>query len=94
MLLLQSFELVEDRLVGDDLLVDPSGFALGCLHPHEASAPFEDLQLVAVLYSGGAVRHGGNAVAQKCLLRRDIHILRGGLWSQAGAPGKPDYHAR
>jgi len=53
----------------------------------------EHLQLLAVLYRRRAVRHGGYAVAQKRLFRRDIHILRGGLWSKPGAPAEPGCRA-
>jgi hypothetical protein len=62
-LLLQLLELIEDLLGGDHLLVDPSDFALGGLHSHEAAATFEHLQLVPVLHRRGAVRHGRHPVA-------------------------------
>ncbi len=85
MLLFQGLELVEDLLGGDGLLVDPALLALGGLHLHKAAAVFEDFELVAVVDGCCAIGDGGYAVAQKRLLRRDVHILRGRLGAKFGA---------
>ena len=90
MLLLQCFELIEDLLRRNDLLVDPALLALLRLHTYKAPAMLQHLQPLAVVNGRGPVRHRRDPVAQVRLLRRHVHILRCRLWTQPRAAAHPD----
>jgi hypothetical protein len=84
----EAIELIEHCRCRDGLLVDPAFFPFGGPDFVEAPPSIEDLQLVAVLDSSGAIRDSGYAVPQIRLLRRHIDILRGWLRSQLRATGQ------
>jgi hypothetical protein len=74
-LLFQCFELVEDLLGGNGLLVDPALLALRGLDLEETASVVEYLEFVAVFDGSGAVGDCRYAIAQERLLRGDVDVL-------------------
>jgi hypothetical protein len=84
-LLFESFELIENFLGGDCLLVDPPLLALCGLDLDETAPMLKDLELVPVFDCAGSIGDCRYTVAEEGLFRRDIDVLRRRLGTQLRA---------